>query len=106
MTEHFPEHFLNSREITVLTLRFGLADGRSRTLENTSKELEPIERQFVSLPKHHPEYLRRATRERVCQIEAKALRKLRRRRPPTCCPECIDIYTRMGKIIEKTLQLT
>ena len=43
MTEHFPEHFLNSREITVLTLRFGLADGRSRTLENTSKELEPIE---------------------------------------------------------------
>ena len=99
------EHFLNNREITVLTLRFGLADGRSRTLENTSKELEPIERQFVSLPKHHPEYLRRATRERVRQIEAKALRKLRRRRPPTCCPECIDIYTRMASGIKSKIEV-
>jgi RNA polymerase primary sigma factor len=49
---------LNSRERKVLELRFGLEDGRSRTLEEVGREF-------------------RVTRERVRQIEAKALRKLR-----------------------------
>jgi len=50
---------LTPREQTVLKLRFGIEDGRSRTLEEVSKELG-------------------VTRERIRQIEAKALRKLRR----------------------------
>lgn len=49
---------LNEREQKVLILRFGLSDGRSRTLEEVGKEFE-------------------VTRERIRQIEAKALRKLR-----------------------------
>jgi RNA polymerase primary sigma factor len=49
---------LTSREEKVLRLRFGLEDGRSRTLEEVGKE-------FC------------VTRERIRQIEAKALRKLR-----------------------------
>ncbi len=49
---------LNDRERRVLYLRFGLEDGRSRTLEEVGKE-------FM------------VTRERIRQIEAKALRKLR-----------------------------
>ncbi|MDD2707369.1 MAG: RNA polymerase sigma factor RpoD [Verrucomicrobiae bacterium] len=49
---------LTERERAVLTLRFGLADGYSRTLEE-------VGRQF------------RVTRERIRQIEAKALRKMR-----------------------------
>jgi RNA polymerase primary sigma factor len=49
---------LNPRESRVLRLRFGLDDGRSRTLEEVGKEFG-------------------VTRERVRQIEAKALRKLR-----------------------------
>lgn len=92
------EHFLNNREITVLTLRFGLADGRSRTLENTAKELGPIESQLGGL--------RIATRERVRQIEAKALRKLRRAvDAPTCCPECIDIYALMSSGIKSKIEV-
>ena len=90
------EHFLNNREITVLTLRFGLADGRSRTLENTAKELGPIESQLGGL--------RIATRERVRQIEAKAMRKLRRAvDSPTCCPECIDIYALISSGIKSKI---
>ena len=46
------------REEKVLRLRFGLEDGRSRTLEEVGKEFN-------------------VTRERIRQIEAKALRKLR-----------------------------
>ena len=46
------------REQKVLTLRFGLEDGRARTLEEVGKEFN-------------------VTRERIRQIEAKALRKLR-----------------------------
>ena len=42
----------------VLTLRFGLEDGRARTLEEVGREFN-------------------VTRERIRQIEAKALRKLR-----------------------------
>ena len=49
---------LTSRERRVLQLRFGLEDGRSRTLEEVGKEFN-------------------VTRERIRQIEAKALRKLR-----------------------------
>lgn len=49
---------LTEREQKVLKLRFGLEDGRSRTLEEVGKEFD-------------------VTRERIRQIEAKALRKLR-----------------------------
>ncbi len=50
--------YLTSREQRVLRLRFGLEDGRSRTLEEVGQEFN-------------------VTRERIRQIEAKALRKLR-----------------------------
>ena len=49
---------LTAREEKVLCLRFGLEDGRARTLEEVGKEFK-------------------VTRERIRQIEAKALRKLR-----------------------------
>lgn len=49
---------LTPREEKVLRLRFGLDDGRARTLEEVGKEFQ-------------------VTRERIRQIEAKALRKLR-----------------------------
>jgi len=49
---------LPERESRVLTLRFGLGDGRARTLEEAGREVG-------------------VTRERIRQIEAKALRKLR-----------------------------
>jgi RNA polymerase primary sigma factor len=49
---------LNERERKVLELRFGLVDGQARTLEEVGQEF-------------------RVTRERIRQIEAKALRKLR-----------------------------
>lgn len=49
---------LTDREQKVLCLRFGLNDGRARTLEEVGKEFD-------------------VTRERIRQIEAKALRKLR-----------------------------
>ena len=48
----------NERERKVLILRFGLKDGRPKTLEEVGKEFN-------------------VTRERIRQIEAKALRKLR-----------------------------
>ena len=49
---------LTDREERVLRLRFGLVDGRQRTLEEVGKEFN-------------------VTRERIRQIEAKALRKLK-----------------------------
>ena len=49
---------LHEREAKVLELRFGLVDGRQRTLEEVGKEFN-------------------VTRERIRQIESKALRKLR-----------------------------
>lgn len=51
-------HTLNPREEDVLKLRFGLEDGRPRTLEEVGQQFD-------------------ITRERIRQIEAKALRKLR-----------------------------
>ena len=51
-------HTLTPREEHVIKLRFGLYDGRSRTLEEVGKEFD-------------------ITRDRIRQIEAKALRKLR-----------------------------
>ena len=49
---------LSDREEKVLKLRFGIEDGRTRTLEEVGREFN-------------------VTRERIRQIEAKALRKLR-----------------------------
>ena len=49
---------LTEREKRVLILRFGLIDGKTRTLEEVGKEFN-------------------VTRERIRQIEAKALRKMR-----------------------------
>ena len=49
---------LTDRERQVVKLRFGLEDGRARTIEEVGKEFN-------------------VTRERISQIEAKALRKLR-----------------------------
>ena len=49
---------LSPREEEVLKLRFGLKDGRTRTLEEVGKVFD-------------------VTRERIRQIEAKALRKIR-----------------------------
>ena len=51
-------HTLTPREEHVIKLRFGLYDGRTRTLEEVGKEFD-------------------ITRERIRQVEAKALRKLR-----------------------------
>jgi RNA polymerase primary sigma factor len=59
---------LTDREARVLQLRFGLVDGRSRTLEEVGWEFG-------------------VTRERIRQIEAKALRKLR---DPTCSRQLWD----------------
>ena len=60
LREHLDEvlHTLTAREMQVLKLRFGFDDGRGRTLEEVGKEFN-------------------ITRERIRQIEAKALRKLR-----------------------------
>ena len=60
LREHIEEvmQTLTPREAKVLKLRFGLQDGRMRTLEEVGREFE-------------------VTRERIRQIEAKALRKLR-----------------------------
>ena len=49
---------LTPREAKVLKLRFGLEDGKTRTLEEVGREFQ-------------------VTRERIRQIEAKALRKLK-----------------------------
>ena len=51
-------HTLTPREEQVIKLRYGLTDGRPRTLEEVGQEFD-------------------ITRERIRQIEAKALRKLR-----------------------------
>ena len=56
-------HTLTEREEKVLRLRFGLEDGKTRTLEEVGKQFD-------------------VTRERIRQIEAKALRKLKN---PTKC---------------------
>ena len=62
---------LTPREEKVLRLRFGLEDGRPRTLEEVGKEFN-------------------VTRERIRQIEAKALRKIRH---PGRSKKLRDYYT-------------
>ena len=65
-------HTLTPREEHVIKLRFGLYDGRSRTLEEVGKEFN-------------------VTRERIRQIEAKALRKLKH---PTRSKRLKDFFDR------------
>ena len=55
----------NSREVKVLSLRYGLVDGRKHTLEEVAEALEE-------------------SRERIRQIEAKAIRRLYRRPARRC----------------------
>ena len=62
---------LTDREQKVLRLRFGLDDGRARTLEEVGKEFD-------------------VTRERIRQIEAKALRKLRHPSRSRKLKDCLD----------------
>ena len=62
---------LTDREQKVLRLRFGLDDGRARTLEEVGKEFN-------------------VTRERIRQIEAKALRKLRHPRRSSKLKDYLD----------------
>lgn len=64
-------HTLTPREEHVLRLRFGLDDGRTRTLEEVGKEFN-------------------ITRERIRQIEAKALRKLRHPSRSKCLRDYLD----------------
>ena len=61
---------LTEREQKVLRLRFGMNDGRARTLEEVGREFD-------------------VTRERIRQIEAKALRKLRHINPAVNQKQCI-----------------
>ena len=62
---------LTDREEKVLRLRFGLDDGRTRTLEEVGKEFN-------------------VTRERIRQIEAKALRKLKHPSRSKCLKDFLD----------------
>ncbi len=73
MKEHLQEvlHTLTPREEKVIRLRFGLDDGQQRTLEEVGKEFN-------------------VTRERIRQIEAKALRKIRH---PTRAKKLRDYYS-------------
>ena len=64
-------HTLTPREEKVIRLRFGLEDGQAHTLEEVGKEFN-------------------VTRERIRQIEAKALRKIR---PPGRSKKLRDYYT-------------
>ena len=70
---------LTEREQKVLTLRFGLEDGRARTLEEVGREFN-------------------VTRERIRQIEAKALRKLRH---PSRSRKLKDYLEKMVKISDR-----
>jgi len=63
---------LSDREQMVLKLRFGLDDGRTRTLEEVGREFD-------------------VTRERIRQIEAKALRKLRHPRRAQTLKDYLDL---------------
>lgn len=64
-------HTLTPREEQVLKLRFGLEDGRTRTLEEVGQEFK-------------------ITRERIRQIEAKALRKLRHPSRSRCLKDYLE----------------
>ena len=71
---------LSPRESMVLKLRFGLEDGRARTLEEVGKEFD-------------------VTRERIRQIEAKALRKLRHPSRSKKLKDYLEYYQNTPKII-------
>ena len=70
---------LTEREEKVLRLRFGLDDGRARTLEEVGKEFN-------------------VTRERIRQIEAKALRKLRHPSRSRKLKDYLDISKRLQAV--------
>lgn len=70
---------LTERERTVICMRFGLFDGRERTLEEVGES-------FL------------VTRERIRQIEAKALRKLRHPHAPAICRNMRQDKERTGKM--------
>ena len=74
---------LTEREQKVLRLRFGLEDGRARTLEEVGKEFD-------------------VTRERIRQIEAKALRKLRH---PSRSRKLKDYFGLMQHTIELSARM-
>ena len=73
---------LPSREAKVLMLLFGLEDGRSRTLEEVGKEFG-------------------VTRERIRQVEAKALRKLRQPKHSGRLLEALTGVTREERMAER-----
>ena len=69
---------LTPREEKVLKLRFGIEDGRTRTLEEVGKEFNVTRERIRQIEAKALRKLRHpVTRERIRQIEAKALRKLR-----------------------------
>ena len=77
---------LTPREAKVLKLRFGLEDGKSRTLEEVGREFQ-------------------VTRERIRQIEAKALRKLRHPSRSKKLRDYMDRFIiRKGIIVWKNLK--
>lgn len=74
---------LSPREASVLVLRFGLVDGKQRTLEEVGREFN-------------------VTRERIRQIEAKAIRKLRH---PSRSKKLRDFFGLVSNCVTRRLRL-